>query len=369
MDNRALLTFLGVILLIFCPSLNGEQPKLENPRNLTKIYPLWKEEENVRDYAARTGVSAEFDLELPDGKKIEMVLIPAGRFIMGIPKPVSPPISLSYGLIVSAIGLAVIIAVLGRIMWMAIARKTRPQFSLRLFILIIFALSGLTGGIVQDYLLRKLIARFEAEEIRYDNSLEEERVAHAVTISTSFYLSRYEITEEQFLLDPSEFKRSHLPVTKISWHEAVAFCERLKGLVKLDVRLPTEAEWEFACRAGTTTEYHCGDQSTALNLCGWYGKNSSDKVQLVGKKEMNRFGLYDMHGNVSEWCADWYIEYGSDSVVDPTGPKTGSEKIIRGGSVIAPSVGCKSYSRSTGDPTVFSDFLGFRIAVSVPATR
>jgi len=366
-ERQQLALFTLVIILFFCPYLHGEQPKYENRENIHKSSILWNGEESVRDYAARLGIPAEFVLE-STGLRIEMVLIPAGRFHMGILKPVPLPIYMPTGLIVSAICLIIIIAVSGRVFWIAKIRNGKPQFSLRSYILIIFALSVLMGGIIYDYLARKANAQFYAAALRYDDSLEEERVAHEVTISAPFYLSRCEITEGDFLLDKNQYTGSRQPATNISWYDASAYCERLSGILKLDVRLPTEA-WEFACRAGTTTEYHCGDQFAALDLCGWYEKNSGYKVQLVGKKKMNQFGLYDMHGNVSEWCADWFQEYSSDSVVDPKGPKSGSEKIIRGGSVASPSIGCKSYSRNMGAPFVFSEFFGFRIAVSVPATQ
>src|SRR5262249_1645095 len=131
--------------------------------------------------------------------------------------------------------------------------------------------------------------------------------------------------------DPSKFKGDNLPVDQVSWEEAVEFCERLSRATGKTYRLPTEAEWEYACRAGTT-----GRVAVSLDAMAWYCKdNSKGSTHPVGQKQPNRFGLYDMHGNVYEWCNDWYERnYNfSSPEVDPQGPNTGDSRVYRGGAL------------------------------------
>jgi formylglycine-generating enzyme required for sulfatase activity len=114
------------------------------------------------------------------------------------------------------------------------------------------------------------------------------------------------------------------PVVCVSWNDAVKYCEWLSGKTGTVFRLPTEAEWEYACRAGTGTRYYTGDNENDLGRAGWYNGNSGKTTHPVGQKEANRWGLYDMHGNVWEWCNDWYGSYPSGSQTNPTGPSSGS---------------------------------------------
>ena len=139
--------------------------------------------------------------------------------------------------------------------------------------------------------------------------------AHKVTLTQPFYLGVYEVTQEQYERvmgkNPSNFKGPQNPVEKVSWDDAVEFCRKLSELPEEKAagriyRLPTEAEWEYACRAGTTTKYSFGDSESELGEYGWFDKNSDRKTHPVGQKQPNKWGLYDMHGNVWEWCSDWY---------------------------------------------------------------
>jgi sulfatase modifying factor 1 len=173
------------------------------------------------------------------------------------------------------------------------------------------------------------------------------------------------------------------PVTNVSWNDAVAYCnalsqlEGLKPYYQIDgdkvsvlggdgYRLPTEAEWEYACRAGDPARYSFGDDAASLGDHAWFGGNSENKTHPVGRKQANKFGLFDMHGNVLEWCGDWYgaTYYGASPspVVDPSGPFDGSGRVIRGGSWCVAAGGCRAAYRYGYAPTVTYLYLGLRLA-------
>jgi len=124
--------------------------------------------------------------------------------------------------------------------------------------------------------------------------------------------------------NPRHFKGDKLPVEQVSWIDAVEFCRKLSTKEDKNYRLPTEAEWEYVCRAGTTTAYYTGDEESDLSQAGWYHRNSGRKTPQVGQKKRSAWGLYDTHGNVWEWCADWYGKYPTNTVTNPSGPATGS---------------------------------------------
>jgi formylglycine-generating enzyme required for sulfatase activity len=167
------------------------------------------------------------------------------------------------------------------------------------------------------------------------------KTAHKVILTQPFELGVYEVTQEQYEAvmgtNPSHFKGPQNPVEKVSWDDAVEFCRNLSELLAEKksghvYRLPTETEWEYACRAGTTTKYSCGDSDSKLGDYAWYDKNSNNTTRPVGQKQPNPWGLYDIHGNVWEWCQDWYGDYPSGSVTDPTGLASGDRRMLRGGS-------------------------------------
>jgi formylglycine-generating enzyme required for sulfatase activity len=203
---------------------------------------------------------------------------------------------------------------------------------------------------------------------------------HEVTISQNFYMGATEVTQAQWQKvmgsKPSFFKGDELPVEQISWDEAVDFCKRLSEMPEekkagRKYRLPTEAEWEYACRAGTTTPFHFGSQLNGrqANCDGTlpYGTDTKgpdlEKTSPIGTYPANAWGLYDMHGNVWEWCSDWSGEYPTGSVTDPIGPATGSLRVFRGGCWIKDAVLCRSAYRN-GDVPPIRRFLGFRVALS-----
>jgi formylglycine-generating enzyme required for sulfatase activity len=170
------------------------------------------------------------------------------------------------------------------------------------------------------------------------------------------------------------------PVEQVSWEDAVEFCQRLSALPEEKkagrvYRLPTEAEWEYACRAGSQMAYSFGSDEKSLVNFGWYDSNSKGMTHAVGLKKANAWGLYDMHGNVWEWCADWYGENHnlmydrwrrkrSVTVTDPRGPEAGSLRVNRGGSWLNDAVNCRSAIRNRCDPSLRIDHLGFRVALT-----
>ena len=173
--------------------------------------------------------------------------------------------------------------------------------------------------------------------------------------------------------NPSKFKSKGLrPVENVSWEDTQAFCRKLKDITQAPFCIPTESQWEYACRAGTTTPFHFGSQLNGrqANCDGTlpYGTDTEGphlkKTTPVGKYPANAWGLYDMHGNVWEWCADWYGDFPTGSVTDPIGPATGSIRVFRGGCWYTVALFCRSAYRFGLVPSDRDDFLGFRVALS-----
>jgi formylglycine-generating enzyme required for sulfatase activity len=198
---------------------------------------------------------------------------------------------------------------------------------------------------------------------------DDQKPIHTVTITKGFYMGVYEVTQEQYQQvmgnNPSQFKgNDNLPIETVTWDEAVEFCKKLSELEKgKTYRLPTEAEWEYACRAGTTTKFSYGDDESQLGDYAWYKQNSGDKTHSVGEKKPNAWGLYDMHGNVWEWCHDWYGSYTSDSQSNPIGPTSGEYRVFRGGCWYSISSVCRVSYRGHFYPLFRHIFLGFRIVL------
>ena len=196
-----------------------------------------------------------------------------------------------------------------------------------------------------------------------------------VTLTKGFFLGKYEVTQGQWQAvmgnNPSTFENvaGNGPVECVTWNDCQAFCAKLG----VGFRLPTEAEWEYACRAGTTTALHSGkDLSAASGRCrnldevAWYDETSSDTSHSVGQKKANAWGLHDMLGNLREWCQDWSGDYPPGEASDPTGPESGSFRILRGGSWSGNAKDCRSAKRDWGNPNYRLDDVGCRVVKALP---
>ncbi len=201
----------------------------------------------------------------------------------------------------------------------------------------------------------------EDEEGRFTH----EGPRHEVTISCPFYLGIFEVTQDQWRAvmerNPAEFKGPMNPVENVSWDDCQAFIDRLNRLGIGTFRLPTEAEWEYACRAGSDTPF-----AGPIDELGWHAGNSDKKTHLVGRKKPNAWGLFDMHGNVLEWCSDWYGPYEPGPQTDPKGPETGSSRVRRGGGCFYSASRCRSANRDYYHPSFRYDNYGFRLAMTPP---
>jgi formylglycine-generating enzyme required for sulfatase activity len=197
---------------------------------------------------------------------------------------------------------------------------------------------------------------------------------HKVNITKPFYLGKFEVTQAQWEAvmgnNPSGFKGQKNPVEQVSWDDCQRFLDKLNaktGGQGGKFVLPTEAQWEYACRAGSTKKYCFGDDKARLENYAWYKNNSDGKPHAVGEKKPNAWGLYDMHGNVCEWCADLYDfgYYAKSPADDPRGPTKGSVRVFRGGGWFLSAWFCRSETRSDIVPWCWSDFLGLRVGYVV----
>ncbi|MBI3829399.1 MAG: SUMF1/EgtB/PvdO family nonheme iron enzyme [Planctomycetes bacterium] len=268
----------------------GEEaaPAANSVQNKPEAYPLWDGKEKVEDYAKRTGLKASETLDLGDGVKLEMLLIPPGAFTMGSP----------------------------------------------------------------------------AGEPKRDGDGPMEK-PHKVTITKPFYLAKFELTQAQYEkvmgTNPSVKKDPTFPVVDLVWDDAVAFCKKASEVLKRDMRLPTEAQWEYACRAGTQTTYYTGGEEADLDKAGWYSKNSGGTVHKGGEKAANAFGLFDMLGNVRELVRDFYADYDGKDETDPQGPEQGEKHISRGGAFPAQThLICRCASRTPEPLTRKNAIIGLR---------
>ena len=228
------------------------------------------------------------------------------------------------------------------------------------------------------------------EEVgRYDNE-----TLHDARVS-SFYIGKYNVTQKEYTevmgINPSKFRGDAMPVENVSWLDAIQYCNRLsqrENLVPAYVingeqvgwnreangyRLPTEAEWEYACRAGTRTPFNTGDNITTFqaNYNGNYPYNGNikgtyrERTTAGGSFSPNAWGIYDMHGNVWEWCWDWYGIYKAGDERDPAGPASGSRRVLHGGSWISDARNLRSAYRYCSIPSFRTYYLGFRLVRSI----
>ena len=195
---------------------------------------------------------------------------------------------------------------------------------------------------------------------------------HQVRITKSFYMSATEVTQQQYFQlmghNPSVFKGADNPVEMVSWGGAIEFCRRLSEKTGRDITLPTEAQWEYACRAGTDTRFSFGDDEQLLGMYCWYQANSNQENHPVAAKKPNAWGLYDMHGNVQEWCSDKFDgRYWGTLTIDPEGPSI--PRVVRGGSHAYTGDLCRSASRSGSLSNSRSGVIGFRVVFPCKAGK
>jgi len=202
-----------------------------------------------------------------------------------------------------------------------------------------------------------------------EKNRDDDETQHRVTLTKGYYLQTTEVTQGQWKAimgnNPSNFKNcgDDCPVENVSWNDVQEFIKKVNQREGINVyRLPTEAEWEYACRAGSTTSYCFGNRSDGLEAYAWYTSNSGGKPHPKVQKQPNAWGLYDMYGNVWEWCADWYGDYPSGSVTDSKGPSSGKSRVSRGGSWNSLARFCRSAFRGRDFPGNRSSILGFRLA-------
>jgi formylglycine-generating enzyme required for sulfatase activity len=251
-------------------------------------------------------------IELGKDVKLEMVLIPAGKFKMGFTEKELADFKVDFH--------------------EAVKKKTQ----------------------------KKELSKEQIDSI--DQRMSMQGKQHEVTLTKPFYLGKYEVTQEQWESvmgnnPSSRTKGAKLPVTDVSWEDCQEFIKKLNASTKGGYRLPTEAEWEYACRAGTTTAYSYGDSltKTDANIDGL-------SISAVGSYKPNSFGLYDIHGNVWEWCEDWYGDYPAGAVTDPKGPAKGEYRVLRGGSFNFYESNARSSNRYYYPPTLRLFNYGFRLA-------
>jgi len=219
-------------------------------------------------------------------------------------------------------------------------------------------------GLALDQFSQIPAGTFQMGSTAYEEKRWSEQPVHSVTISRTFYMQKTEVTQGQWRAVMGS-NRSYFPtcgdtcpVDGVSWDEITTFLQRLNAQTPgVTYRLPTDAEWEYAARAGTT-----GETYGTLDAIAWYNGNAATRTHAAAGKQANAWGLYDMIGNVWEWVNDWYGSYGSESVTDPTGPATGIYRVLRGGSWYSGIPGARAASRyDHAGPSTRNNYYGFRL--------
>ena len=194
----------------------------------------------------------------------------------------------------------------------------------------------------------------------------DEKPVHSVTLN-SYYIGKTEVTQALWKAvmgsNPSNFRGDNLPVENVPWNDCQVFIRKLNSLTGQNFRLPTEAEWEFACRGGNNSRGYKYSGSNNIDNVAWYTDNSGRETHPVATKSPNELGIYDMSGNVCEWCSDWYGDYSSGAQTNPKGPYDGSYRVNRGGCWINLARNCRSSNRFNFGPALRDDGLGLRLAL------
>jgi formylglycine-generating enzyme required for sulfatase activity len=193
-----------------------------------------------------------------------------------------------------------------------------------------------------------------------------EQPVHPVHLTRLFLLGQHEVTQGQWVAvmgtNPSRFTGDlQRPVETVSWEEVQGFIRQLMAREGHHYRLPTEAEWEYAARADTTSDYSFGNEVSQLGAYAWYGDDAEGTTHPVGQKRPNAWGLFDVYGNVWEWVQDWYGDYAAEAVSDPQGPSSGSSRGMRGGGWNRGAGDCRSAYRNYAAPGIRVAYRGFRL--------
>ncbi|MFP6584130.1 MAG: formylglycine-generating enzyme family protein [Candidatus Hydrogenedentota bacterium] len=250
------------------------------------------------------------------------------------------------------------------------------RFNVLLSLSILSILSGCSGG--NEKAAKEQSTEFDDIEFvwippgtflmgspRDESEWYNEEQQRSVMLTKGFWIGKFEITQKQWESitgeNPSYFVGKNNPVESISWDDIKRYLTKLNALGDGQYRLPTEAEWEYACRAGSTKTYGFGSDASKLEDYAWTFWNSNETTHPVGSKKSNAWGLHDMHGNVREWCSDWYAPYSDDNVVDPLGSDSGHERVTRGGSFLSGNDDCRSAHRHLNPTNYWHNSLGFRV--------
>ena len=205
-----------------------------------------------------------------------------------------------------------------------------------------------------------------------ENAWDDENPVHSVTLS-GYYIGKTEVTQALWKTvmgsNPSSFKGDNLPVECVSWDDCQEFIRKLSALTGQNFRLPTEAEWEFACRGGNNSRGYKYSGSNDIDSVAWYKDNSGGNTHPVATKLSNELGIYDMSGNVWEWCSDWYGFYSRDSQDNPTGPASGDDRVMRGGGFSSYADETLLHTRNYGNPAKCYNNFGFRLALTYSGKR
>jgi formylglycine-generating enzyme required for sulfatase activity len=347
------------------------------------VYPLWDGWEPIADYAKRADLSLTKTLELGGGTTLQLTLIPPGTFIRGTPLP-APVEEEAYlqnvfrGQLFLGVSAAALATLVGFVLVCAVREHRRPQYSLAQYT----AMTVLAGGVLLGAMHWQHSANafaaaksgYEAASARYNSGSDAEKPAQDVRLTRPFYIGIYEVTQEQYQqvmgVNPSRFKGARLPVEMVSRNDAQKFCRKVSEKTESIVRLPTAAEWEYVCRAGSQSTYGVGDGETVLGHSAWYKANSGGATHPVGQKAPNAWGVYDMLGNVWEWCQGYYEVYREGTAVDPKGPTDGSAVVLRGGSWGNDAVQCRCAYRLRINPELsqldLRGVFGFRVVMTAP---
>lgn len=344
----------------------------------TQTWPFWDGNESVVDYSRRVNLPPTKTLDVGNGVSIELVLIPAGQFMMGATVPELPAESVFWGQAIMMSGGLLTIGLLAVIFMRAIQKRQRPRISLLCLLYLTLSLSVALYGTVQLQKTREAWNEYQATKVRYETANRDEKPAHSVTITTPFYMGKFLVTQEQYIsttgANPSSSKGQNLPVETVFWKDIQGFCELLGKRAATVVRLPTEAEWEYACRAGTRTAFYTGDTEADLARAAWYEGNSNGVSHPVGQKEPNGFGLFDMLGNVGECCQDRYNQnfYSLSPTIDPLCSDNGDLDVgsgfwavSRGGSWGSTPKDCRLTKRNSQPNASAATYIGFRIVMPV----